>query len=165
MPNYCIDPSDLNIPAFDTDSKTFTITLNIHPGQAQILDHLARSPSFGFVNTENAARFCICWGIHTLLGPLPPSFRFAEAKLNTLQYERLQRQRDIVAESVQKYLARGEHELARRTVSLAYEDYRSIAVEYWRDLWLATLEPAVEMFKQHGIRIPAMNLLRKEQER
>ena len=112
MPSTCFDPSDLIIPAFDTNSKTVEITVDIHPGQARMLEYFASAERLSFRDRENVVRWCIAWGMHTLDGPLPSSFSLVEAKMNVLYDERFQRQKDCLADSVQKYLAAGEKENA-----------------------------------------------------
>ena len=150
MPSTCFDPSDLIIPAFDTNSKTVEITVDIHPGQARMLEYFASAERLSFRDRENVVRWCIAWGTHTLDGPLPSVFSLVEAKMNVLHDERFQRQKDCIADSVQKYLAAGEKDNARRVLALAFEEYHRIPSKYWRDLWLSTLEPGLEMLRQHG---------------
>src|SRR5438034_1616363 len=153
MPSTCFDPSDLIIPAFDTNAKTVEITVDIHPGQARMLEYFASAERLSFRDRENVVRWCIAWGMHTLDGPLPSSFSLVEAKMNVLHHERFHRQKDCLADSVQKYLAAGEKEKARRVITVAAEEYGRITSKYWRELWLSTIAPAVEMLQQHGIRI------------
>jgi hypothetical protein len=118
VPNSCFDPSDLIISAYDADAKTVEITLSIHPGQVRIFDYLAARPDLRFPNRDAVVRWSMCWGAHTLLGPLPSSFNLLEAKMDVLQDERFERQRDCCAESVQKLLASGDKETARSSVFL-----------------------------------------------
>lgn len=151
MPGSYLDPTDLIIPAFDSDAKTSHLEVDIHPGQARILDYLAACDGWPFRSREDAARFCICFGTHSLLGPLPNVFTLVEAKMNILQDERFERQKDCLAESVQKYLAAGDKESARRLVTLSFEEYSRIPNQYFRFLWLSTLSVAIEMLRQHGI--------------
>jgi hypothetical protein len=152
MSSTSFDPSDLIIPAFDANAKTVEITVDIHPGQARQLDYLASAERLSFRDRENVVRWCIAWGTHTLDGPLPSSFSLVEAKMNVLHDERFQRQKDCLADSVQKYLAAGEKENARRALALTSEEYNRITSKYWRDLWLSTLEPGLEMLRQHEVR-------------
>jgi hypothetical protein len=154
MPNTYVDPLELIIPTYDASAQTSHLIVDVHPGQVRILEYLADSDRLPFRSHKDVARFCICFGTHALMGPLPNLFALVEAKMNIVRDERFQSQRDILAESVQKYLARGEHEVARRIVVLAQEEYRQISVPYWRELWLSALQPAIEMFKARGIRIP-----------
>ena len=153
MPSSCIDPSDLVIPAFDSYAKTLHLTIDIHPGQARMLDHFASCDWLPFRERDALVRWCICWGVYTLLGPLPSTFALIEAKMNVLQDERFERQKDCAADSVQKWLAAGNIEAARKLVMLSYEEYRRIPTEYWRTRWLSTLEPAVDLLRQCGVNL------------
>src|SRR5947209_13362853 len=139
MPSSCFDPSDLIIPAFDTSASTAHIGLDVHPGQLRILNYLAGSNLLPFRNREDVARFAMCFGTHALLISIPSGFAILEAKLDLLQDERFQRQKDCLSDSVLKYLAAGELENARRVVLNAFEEYRRIPTLYWRNLWLSTL--------------------------
>jgi hypothetical protein len=156
LPNNHFDPADWIIPAFDADAKTLHLNLNVHPGQVRILDYLTACDHLPFRNRDDVIRWCIAYGGHTLLGPLPSTFALIEAKTNILHDERFQAQKDCLAESVQKYLARGENDLARRIVTITFEDYSQIGVKYWRNLWLSTLQSAIEMLEQRGIRVPVV---------
>src|SRR5438132_754636 len=80
-------------------------------------------------------------------------FTLVEAKMNILQAERFERQKDCAADSVQKWLAAGNIEAARKLVMLSYEEYRRIPTEYWRTRWLSTLEPAVDLLRQRGVNL------------
>jgi hypothetical protein len=155
MPNTCFDPSDLIIPAFDTNAKTSELVVHVHPGQVRILDYLTASDHLPFRDRDDVIRWCICFSSHTLLDCLPNPFALCEAKMNILQDERFERQKDCLADSVQKYLAAGENENARRVVDTAAEDYRRIQNPYWRSRWLSTLDSAIQMLQQHGIHTKA----------
>ena len=156
MPSTCFDPSDLIIPTFDSNAKTAELTVHIHPGQLAMLDHFVSSGQL-FRDRDDVVRWCIAWGTHTLDGPLHSSFSLVEAKMNVLHHERFHRQKDCLADSVQKYLAAGEKDNARRVLALASEEYHRIPSKYWRDLWLSTLEPGLEMLRQHGNPRPTPN--------
>jgi hypothetical protein len=155
MPSTCFNLSELIIPAFDARAKTLEIVVHIHPGQGRILDYLVKCDRFPFRDRVDITRWCLCWGIHTLLGPIPSFFALVEAKMNILQDERFQRQKDCLAESVQKYLASGEKECAKRLVSLSFEEYSRIPNEYWRLQWISTLSIAIEMLRQNGVSFKA----------
>jgi hypothetical protein len=148
------DPADLIIPAFDVNAKTSRLCLSVHPGQVRILDHLAALDWLPFVDREDAARFSICYGAHALLIAVPNDYALLEAKMDILQDERFERQKDSLAVSVQKYLAAGELDNARRLVTASFEEYRRIPIPYWRTRWMSTLAPAIEMLRQRGVRLP-----------
>ena len=154
MPNTCINDSDLIVPAFDASAKTSQVILNIHPGQVRILDDLAASGLLPFVDREDAARFAICYGAHALLIGVPNNYALLEAKMDILQDERFERQEGSLAVSVQKYLAAGELDNARRLVTASFEEYRRIPISYWQARWISTLVPAIEMLRQRGVRLP-----------
>jgi hypothetical protein len=151
------DPSDLIIPAFDMNAKTEKLTVSIHPGQGEMLDHLANSHQFPFQGREDIVRWCLVYGLYCLLGPFPSAFALLESKMNIWRHERFERQKGVLGDSVTKYLAAGDKESARRLVVLAHEEYSKIHNEYWRALWLSTLNTSVEMLRQHGIecKLPA----------
>jgi len=153
MPNTCFDPSDLIIPAFDANAKTVEIIVDIHPGQERLLDYVATCDWLPFRERDALVRWCICWGVYTLLGPLPSTFALIEAKMNVLQDERFERQKDCLAESTSKYLAGGDVDGARRLVTLSYEEYSRIPNQYWRARWLSTVEPAIDLLRQRGVNI------------
>ena len=153
MPNTCFDPSDLIIPAFDANAKTVEIIVDIHPGQERLLDYVATCDWLPFRERAELVRWCICWGVYTLLGPLPSTFALIEAKMNVLQDERFEHQKDCLAESTEKYLATGNVDGARRLVTLSHEEYSRIPNEYWRRKWLSTLDGPIEMLKRRGINI------------
>jgi hypothetical protein len=71
--------------------------------------------------------------------------------MNILNDEGFQRQKDCLGDSVKKYLAAGDKESAHRLVSLSHEEYCRIPNEYWRALWLSTLNTSIEMLRRHGI--------------
>jgi hypothetical protein len=73
--------------------------------------------------------------------------------MNVLHSERWNSQKHCLADSVAKSLAHGEKENARRLVVLAFEEYSHIPIPYWKRAWLSTLEPAIQMLEQHGIRL------------
>lgn len=151
MPNTCFDPTNLIIPAFDPNAKAILLTIELHPGQVRMLDYIVNSRRFPFHENVQIVRWAVCWGIHTLLAPLPSSFGLIEAKMNILQDENFERQKDCLGTSVQKYLRAGNTDAARRLVLQANEDYQNIANEYWRTKWLSTIEPAVEMLSAKGV--------------
>jgi hypothetical protein len=75
-----------------------------------------------------------------------------ESKLNILQAERFERQKDCLAVSVEKELAAGNRESARRLVIFSFEDYCAINNPYWKTMWLSTLSVPLETLRQHGLR-------------
>jgi hypothetical protein len=147
----CFDPADLILPAYDPNSKTVTLAVDLHPGQIRMLEHIVNCARFPFHENAQIVRWAVCWGIHTLLAPLLSSFGLIEAKMNILQDENFERQKDCLGTSVQKYLAAGNTDSARRLVLQANEEYQNIANEYWRTKWLSTIEPAVEILGTKGI--------------
>jgi len=151
MPNSCFNPNDLIVPMFDTNAKTMQLAFHIHPGQRRLLEYLANSKHLPFRDIDDVSRWCICWGSHCLLGPPPNTFALIEAKLNVIQDERLQEQRDCISVSVEKYVAQGQIEAACRLVTVSYQNYLQIPSVYWRTTWLETLEPAIELLHKHGI--------------
>jgi len=153
MPNTCFCADDLIIPAFDANAKTSDVSVQLHPGQVHMINYLAGCACFPFRHSADVIRCCVCLGIHELLGPLPSAFTLVEAKMNILQAERFERQKDCAADSVQKWLAAGNIEAARKVVMLSYEEYRRIPTEYWRTRWLSTLEPAVDLLRQCGVNL------------
>jgi hypothetical protein len=151
MPNTCFDPSDLIIPAFDTNAKTSQLVVHVHPGQVRIIDYLTAGDRLPFRDRDDSIRCCICLGAYFLLEPLPNVFALCEAKMNILQDERFERQKDCLADSIQKNLAAGEKENARRLVDSSFEEYRRIPNPYWRSRWLSTLDAPIQMLEQHGV--------------
>jgi hypothetical protein len=159
MPNTCFDPGDLIVPAHDPNAKTILLTVELHPGQVRMLEYILNCDRFPFRQQPQVVRWAVCWALHTLLAALPNSFGLIEAKMNILQDENFERQKDCLGESVQKYIADGNIEGARRLVIQSQEDYQQIYNEYWRAKWLSTLAPAVETQKgaiERGV------ILRKE---
>jgi hypothetical protein len=151
MPNTCFDTAELIVPAHDPNAKTVSLVVEIHPGQVRILDYILQCGRFPFHENSQIIRWAVCWAIHTLLAPLPHTFGLIEAKMNILQDENFERQKDCCAIAVQKYLATNNTEAARRLVIQSYEEYRKIPNEYWKMKWLSTLEDAIEMLKQKGV--------------
>jgi len=116
-----------------------------------MLEYILNCGRFPFRDDAQVIRWAVCWAIHTLLAPLPSTIGLIEARMNILQDENFERQKDCLGDSIQKYLAARNIEGARRLVVQAYEEYRKISSEYWREKWLSTLESAVEMLRQQGI--------------
>src|SRR5437660_156797 len=152
-PSTCFDPADLIIPIFDAHAKTRELTVQFHPGQVRMLEYLVDCRRFPFHQVADVVRCCVCLGIEALLSPFPSPFALIEARMNILNDERFERQKDIIGVSVQKYLAAGNIEAARKLVMLSYEEYRRIPTEYWRTRWLSTLEPAVDLLRQRGVNL------------
>ena len=73
--------------------------------------------------------------------------------MNILQDERFERQKNVLGESVQKYLAAGDVESARRVVTPSFQEYSRIQQPYWKSLWLSTLEAPLELLRQRGVNI------------
>jgi len=151
MPNTCFDPAYLIVPAHDSNAKTVLLTAELHPGQVRMLEYIVNCGRFPFHQNAQVMRWAVCWAIHTLLASLPNGFGLIEAKMNILQDENFERQKDCLSVSVQKFLAAGNTDAARRLVLQANEDYQNIANEYWRTKWLSTIEPAVEILGAKGI--------------
>jgi hypothetical protein len=153
MPNTCFCPDDLIIPAFDANAKTSDVSVQLHPGQVRMLEYLVDCDRFPFHQVADVVRCCVCLGIEALLSPFPSPFALIEARMNILQDERFERQKDCLSESVQKELATGDVEGARRLVAFSYEEYSRITHEYWGPRWLSTLEAPLEMLRQRGMNI------------
>jgi len=151
VPSSCFYPDDLIVPSFDTTAKTVHLAFHIHPGQHRILEYLAKSDALPFRDIDDVGRWCLCWGLHCLLGPLPSTFALVEAKMEILQDERLEEQRDCITVSVEKYITRGNRDAARRLVTISSEHYLRIPIDYWRKRWLASLNPAIDILAKHGI--------------
>src|SRR5205823_8870175 len=152
-PSTCFDPADLIIPIFDAHAKTQEITVQFHPGQVRMLSYLVDCGRFPFHQVADVVRCCVCLGIEALLSPYPSPFALIEARMNILNDERFERQKDCLSESVQKALAAGDVEGARRLVAFSYEEYNRITHEYWKPLWLSTLEAPLEMLRQRGVNL------------
>ena len=73
--------------------------------------------------------------------------------MNILNDERFERQKDVIGGSVQKYLAAGDVESARRVVTLSFQEYSRIQHPYWKPLWLSTLEAPLEMLRQREVNL------------
>src|SRR5437667_11152802 len=99
MPSSCFDPSDLVIPAFDSYAKTLHLTIDIHPGQARMLDHFASCDWLPFRERDALVRWWICGGVEPLLGPHPSTFALVEANVNVQQAGRFEREQDCPAQS------------------------------------------------------------------
>jgi hypothetical protein len=153
MPNTCFDPTDLIIPAFDACAKTRELTVQFHPGQVRMLQYLADCGRFPFHQVADAVRCCVCLGIEALFSPFPSPFAIVEARMNILNDEKFERQKDVLGDSVQKYLSFGDVENARRVVKLSFQEYSRIQHPYWKPLWLSTLEPAIEMLCNRGVNL------------
>ena len=153
MPNTCLDLSDFIIPAFNTNSQTSSLVTDFHPGQVRLLDYLVNRDGFPFRQRDDVIRWCVAWGVHTLLGPLPSVHFLMEVKMNILQDDRFELQKDCLGNSVKKYLTAGDKESARRLVALSFEDYCRIPNEYWRMRWLSTLNTPIEMLRQQGVKL------------
>jgi hypothetical protein len=154
MPNTCFDPADFFVPACADDGQTVKLALELHPGQSRLLEHILTHTPIPFHTYSEVIRWCICWGVETLMTrPLPNSAALIEAKMNMLRHEGLERQKECLDVSVQKYLATGNIECARKLLVQSYEEYSRIRSEYWRQVWLSTLEDAAEMLRYHGVRL------------
>jgi hypothetical protein len=162
--NTCFDRADLVVSAHDPDGQAFRLAVDLHPGQGRILEYVLRDDRFPFRHYADVVRWCVCFGLYTLLGPLPHPLALMEAKMNIFQDERFEKQKDILAISIQKYLTAGKVEVARRLASLCYDEYSQIQCEYWRVRWLSTLKEPIEQLKQFGveINIRKTNLVSKE---
>jgi hypothetical protein len=73
--------------------------------------------------------------------------------MNIYYDEKFQQQRDCLNTSVQKYIAAGNLEGARRLVIHSHEEYSRISCEYWRNRWLSTLDESIELLQQRGAHI------------
>ena len=153
MPNTCFCADDLIIPAFDANAKTSDVTVQLHPGQVRMLEYLVDCGRFPFHQVADVVRCCVCLGIEALLSPYPSPFALIEARMNILNDERFERQKDVIGGSVQKYLAAGDVESARRVVTLSFQEYSRIQHPYWKPLWLSTLEAPLEMLRQRGVNL------------
>ncbi len=153
MPNTCFCADDLIIPAFDSNAKTSDVTVQLHPGQVRMLEYLVDCRRFPFHQVADVVRCCVCLGIEALLSPYPSPFALIEARMNILNDERFERQKDVIGGSVQKYLAAGDVESARRVVTLSFQEYSRIQHPYWKPLWLSTLEAPLEMLRQRGVNL------------
>src|SRR5438046_4051717 len=107
-PSTCFDPADLIIPIFDAHAKTRELTVQFHPGQVRMLEYLVDCRRFPFHQVADVVRCCVCLGIEALLNPYPSPFALIEARMNILNDERFERQKDVIGGSVQKYLAAGD---------------------------------------------------------
>src|SRR2546429_9509422 len=148
MPNTCFCAADLIMRAFDSNAKASDVTVQLRPGQVRMLEYLVDCRRFPFHQVADVVRCCVCLGIEALLSPYPSPFALIEARMNILNDERFERQKDCLSESVQKALAAGDVEGARRLVAFSYEEYNRITHEYWKPLWLSTLEAPLEMLRQ-----------------
>ena len=153
MPNTCFCADDLIIPAFDSNAKTSDVTVQLHPGQVRMLEYLVDCGRFPFHQVVDVVRCCVCLGIEALFNPFPNPFAIVEARMNILNDERFERQKDVLGESVQKYLTAGDVESARRVVTLSFQEYSRIQHPYWKPLWLSTLEAPLEMLRQRGVNL------------
>ncbi len=153
MPNTCFCADDLIIPAFDSNAKTSDVTVQLHPGQVRMLEYLVDCRRFPFHQVADVVRCCVCLGIEVLFSPYPSPFALIEARMNILNDERFERQKDVIGGSVQKYLAAGDVESARRVVTLSFQEYSRIQHPYWKPLWLSTLEAPLEMLRQRGVNL------------
>jgi len=153
MPNTCFCADDLIIPAFDSNAKTSDVSVQLHPGQVRMLEYLVDCRRFPFHQVADVVRCCVCLGIEALLSPYPSPFALIEARMNILNDERFERQKDVIGGSVQKYLAAGDVESARRVVTLSFQEYSRIQHPYWKPLWLSTLEAPLEMLRQRGVNL------------
>src|SRR5207244_4373043 len=73
--------------------------------------------------------------------------------------ERFERQKDVLGDSVQKYLSFGDVESARRVVTLSFQEYSRIQQPYWKSLWLSTLDTPIDMLRYKIKAIDRMNTL------
>ncbi len=153
MPNTCFDRDDFIIPAFDGSARTRELTVQFHPGQVRMLEYLVDCDRFPFHQVADVVRCCVCLGIEALLSPFPSPYALIEARMNILQDERFERQKNVLGESVQKYLAAGDVESARRVVTPSFQEYSRIQQPYWKSLWLSTLEAPLELLRQRGVNI------------
>ena len=153
MPNTCFCADDLIIPAFDSNAKTSDVSVQLHPGQVRMLEYLVDCRRFPFHQVVDVVRCCVCLGIEVLFSPFPSPYALIEARMNILQDERFERQKDVLGGSVQKYLAAGDVESARRVVTLSFQEYSRIQHPYWKPLWLSTLEAPLEMLRQRGVNL------------
>ena len=152
-PSTCFDPADLIIPIFDAHAKTRELTVQFHPGQVRMLEYLVDCRRFPFHQVADVVRCCVCLGIEVLFSPFPSPFAIVEARMNILNDERFERQKDVIGGSVQKYLAAGDVESARRVVTLSLQEYSRIQQPYWKSLWLSTLDTPIDMLRQRGVNI------------
>jgi len=148
--NTCHDDGNFIVPSHDPDGASARLTVQIHPGQDRILEYLVDAKRNAFRDKEALIRWCICWGIYTLFGPLPNSISLMEAKMNIFYDERFEEQKDCLGISIHTYVAAGNVDAARRTVALCHQDYSRIACQYWRERWLSTVQEQMDQLKRLG---------------
>lgn len=153
MPNSCFDSSNFSISHQDAQGRTVRLSVDLHPGQMRIVDYLLSTTNYGIPDREALLRWCICWGLHALLGYPPLSVLLMEAKMDIFQDEMFEQQQDCLGVSVQKYLAAGNFDEARRVVGHSHDEYRQISCNYWRGRWLSTLTEPLNLLHQMGIRV------------
>ena len=155
------DLSFFDILAFSVNSQTSVLVVDFHPGQVSMIDYLITCGRFPFRDRDAVIRWCVAWGLYALLEQRLDVATLAAAKNYLLQEDELQHREECTAVSVQKYLAAGQPEHARRLVEISLEEYSQISVEYWRMRSLSTLTPAIEILQAHGINL--RQLATKEQ--
>ena len=153
MPNTCFDTNNFAVASRDAAGKTARLDVDVHPGQLRIANFILESGTFRFADSGDLVRWCLGFGLHTLLGRLPHPHALMEAKLNISQDERFEAQKECLSISVHKYLIAGELEAVRRAVSLSHEEYSQIQCEYWRLRWLSTLKDPIEQLQKLGVQI------------
>ncbi len=157
MASACLDVSNLIIPEVNCYSHTQSRVITLHPVQWLMIKFLLRRiGGLPFRTTDEVIRWCVAWGLYALLAPqLPSAVALAEAKFNILEENRFERQKDCLADSVQKLLAAGEVDNAKRIVRISLDEYKRIQNPFWRERWLLTVEAAAEVLRSHGVAFDA----------
>lgn len=156
MESSSYEMSDLIIPAFGANGQTVSLVIDLHPGQVRMLNHAVGCDHLPFREREDVARWCVAFGLYSLLDRLPDASALAAAKINITLDDEFQQRRDCLAISVEKELKAGDHESARRIVLRAVDDYSQLESPYWKAMWLDTLGIPMELLRLHGIPLKAI---------
>jgi hypothetical protein len=151
MPTDFLKSADFQIPTFNSNSQTLSFVIDLHSGVGGMIKHVIDCGGFPFQDRDAVIRWCVAWGLYTLLQKPPDAAALAAAKHNLLQEDEFQQRQDCIAISVEKYCAAGEPGHARRLVEISLEEYSQIPNEYWRMRSLSTLTPAIEILQARGI--------------
>ena len=150
--NQSVNLQCFDIPAFNSNNgETLSFVIDIHPALQKLVNCVIDTNKFGFRNRDQVIRWCILWGLYSLLEDFPGSPALARAREYVLHLEVFERQQECLTDSIQKSLSAGNVEAARRLVQNCFEEYNRIPVSFWRDLWLSTLMSPIEMLRRHGV--------------
>ena len=109
-----LELSQLYIPSCNGHSHILSKVIDFHPVQWQMAESLLHRGGLPFRDPDGVIRCGLAIGLYVLLQPQPDRATLAGAKANIDQDAEFERKKDCLAESVQKMLAAGQVDGAKR---------------------------------------------------